>query len=210
MNKCKFITRRNVLVAGAGGAASVLSGCTVARQPLQDDVSSAERVKLGRGFKDFAAYFRLMSDFGGESTYRYQYGRVLVVPAPRQMAQDFVDFVSIKQDRTRRLGNGDFHHAYKGITLFTDKDTGDVLQTLENPFTGEMNTVEHFATSGGSIVYTPEGTYLLRPGADPDVTPTLGSPPARLDWAVAGDYAWLTYPERFEIREKNGTLVGSD
>lgn len=200
------LNRRTALTASVAGVllATGSTGFAAAEE-------RRSRLKLNQGFEDFTAYFRIISDLEGPSTYRYHAGKMLMVPTPRGLAEDFVDFVAIKQDRSCRLPNGDFQHAYKGVTMFTDMTTGDVLDQFENPVTGEINSVEPFATSGGSIVYTPDGPYALKPGADPTVTPEIGDMgPTKFDWDVAGDDAWITYPERFAVFDENGKAIAAD
>lgn len=203
----KQIPRRDMLKQSIGGLALSASMAP----PLAAMASTSNTFQTDQGFEDFAAYFRIISDLEGPSTYRYHAGKVLMVPEPRGLAEDFVDFVAIKQDRSRRLPNGDFQHAYTGVTMFTDMETGRVLDTFENPVTGETVTVEPFATSGGSIVYTPEGPYALKPGADPTFLPKISEVgPTKFDWDVSGDDVWITYPERFAVFNDDGKAIAAD
>lgn len=203
----KRIHRRDILKLSAGGL-SLSAGLT---HPLGALANTSPSFQIDQGFEDFVAYFRIISDLEGPSTYRYHAGKMLMVPQPRGLAEDFVDFVAIKQDRSRRLPNGDFHHAYKGVTMFTDTETGEVLNQFRNPVTEELVEVEPFATSGGSIVYTPAGPYALKPGADPSMIPEIRDRgPTTFDWDVSGDDAWLTYPERFAIFNAQGEAIAAD
>ncbi len=109
------------------------------------------------------AYMKIMSDLSDKPTYRYHTGRILSVIG-RNVGEPLMDFVACKQDRVRRLTDGSYQHGYRGVILFTELDTGRVLDTFENPFTGKTNTVRHFKTSWGSGVFTKTGAYSL--GAD--------------------------------------------
>lgn len=201
------LNRRDILKLSGSGLIAAIASQALPKAALGAD---HDALKLHQGFEDFTHYFRIMSDLGGGTTYRYHAGKMLMVPTPRGLAEDFVDFVAIKQDRSRRLPNGDFHHAYKGVTMFTDMETGEVLDAFENPITGETNTAQPFATSGGSIVYTPDGPYALRPGADPTVTPEIGMGPTQFDWNMAGDDVWITHPERFAVFDEGGKAIAAD
>lgn len=210
--KFPVFNRRDLIKSGT--SAIIAAGFThkAYAEPHSANVNpgAVRPFKMDQGFEDFTSYFRIISDFGGGTTYRFHSGQALLVPAPGQLAIEFVNFVAIKQDRTRRLPNGDFHHAYKGVTLFTDIESGDVLETFENPVTGKQNTVQPFATSGGSIVYTPNGAYPLKPGADPLIEPKIGMAAPHFQWGSAGEHTWLTYPERFGFYDSEGALVGAD
>lgn len=195
------IDRRKLIATGA--AASLLA-TTGAR------AKSKASCTPNQGFEDFAALFRLVSDLGGPSTYRFHSGTALIVPAPLQLAEDFLGYVALKQDRVRRLPNGDFHHAYTGGILFTDATSGKVINKFENRFTGETVDVKHFATSGGSLVYTPKGTYGLKPGADATATPKLSKKQVELGWGTTDSDAWITYPERFAFYDADGNFAGAD
>lgn len=201
MTRRRFAAAASTLAVTAGQ-----TGCTRSAPSSK----RANPLAINQGFQDFVAYFRIMSDFGGGTTFRFHSGSALLVPAPRQLALPFVDFVSIKQDRTRRLPNGDFQHAYKGVTLFTGLKTGEVIDSFRNPASNEVNQVKHFATSGGSIVYTPTGAYQLKPKADPNDTPDIGLDPVEFGWGMAGEDTWITYPERFSFKDADGKVVGAD
>lgn len=189
-----------------------LAASSVAALPMtySGSAKAKETFAMDRGFEDYKAYFRIISDFGGQSTFRYNYGKILYAPGPMRRADDFLEYVSLKQDRSRRLPNGDFQHAYKGMILFNEVETGRILDEFDNPYTKETVKVKHFTTSGGSIVYTPRGPYLLRPGADPSVPPKISSGMTNFDWAGTGDDIWLTYPERSEYSDKSGKVIGVD
>jgi len=209
----RLINRRKLVIFGLSGSA--LAACTHIGLPYLSSTSLGAQANSGlfktdQDFEDFTSYFRMISDFGGDATYRFHSGQALFVPSPRQLAIEFVNFVAIKQDRTRRLPNGHFHHAYKGVTFFTDIETGEVLDTFDNPVTGQQNKVKPYATSGGSIVYTPKGAYQLKPNADPSLKPKIGMEPPHFQWGTASNDVWLTYPERFGFYDDNGKLVAAD
>ncbi len=186
--------------AGTTGIGRAQSSATLSSRPI--DINARE--------DNVRAYLKIISDLSEKPTYRYHTGRILAVPKHLHLGEPFVDFVAIKQDRVRELPGGVFQHAYRGIILFTDKDSGEILETFQNPLTGETNEVKHYKTSRGAINYIPEGVYFRRIGGNPSPLSPENEKPMRLAWSSAGDDTWVTYDERFSFSDKDGNHVAAD
>lgn len=209
-----LVSRRKAILGMGASAALVATGCKpeVEQEKEKTIVRSLSDIDLDSRAANIEAYLKLISDLSGKPTYRYHTGRILVVPEPKHLGEPFCDFIGIKQDRVRKMSNGTYQHGYRGIILFTNKDTGEVMEAFENPLTGVTNSVSHFKTSRGSIVYTPEGVYPLRVGAEPNLDRIIkeSEKPFRLVWSNIGDDTWVTYDERFKVNDEDGKILFAD
>lgn len=156
------------------------------------------------------SYLKVVSDLSGKPTYRYHTGKILMVPAPGHLGEPFLDFIAVKQDKMRRVAGNIYQHAYRGVIMFADPDSGEIIDEFRNPVTGEMVPVGHYKTSRGSIVYSPEGVYFLRAGGVPRGMKREDEAPFRLGWGGVGDEVWLTYDERFSVNDNDGMLLYAD
>lgn len=201
------ISRRRalgILSAGIGAAACAHpSGAPVNR-------ANQLRIDPDNRVDNVRSYLKIISDLSEQPTFRFMSGTILAVPQPHHLGHPFLKYISIKQDRVREIRDDVFQHAYRGVTLFADVMTDEVIDVFENPFTGHTNTVEHYKTSKGSIVYSPEGVYFLRVGATPSNLISELDNPFRLTWMTHGDHVWVTYDERFQIDDEDGNLKYAD
>ena len=153
-----FMPRRTALMT-AGAAALSLNAhnkSLAAGIPNGDPMAIPDNLDTSDPEHNLITYMKILSDLSDHSTYRFHTGRILSVIG-RNVGEPMMDFIACKQDRVRRLTDGSYQHGYRGVILFTELDTGRVLDTFENPITGKTNKVNHFKTSWGAGVYTTHG-----------------------------------------------------
>lgn len=203
------LNRRNALLtmgatALAAGAGTSNASTNPAPTAVPQDLDTAN------SDHNLIAYMKILSDLSDRPTYRFHTGRILSVIG-RNVGEPMMDFVACKQDRVRRLTDGSYQHGYRGVILFTELDTGRVLDEFKNPITGKTNTVNHFKTSWGAGVFTNTGAYSLgRPEDVNQDAPGLSDVPFLLDWTIVGDDAWVTYDERVVVKHDDGTVFYAD
>ena len=203
------ISRRDFLVAAGVAGTVAVSLRAAAEQSPGDPMAVPDQLDTRDPDHNLVTYMKILSDLSGRPTYRFHTGRILSV-APGQLGQPFMDFVACKQDRVRRLTDGSYQHGYRGVILFTEVDTGRVLDTFENPLTGKTNRVQHFRTQWGSGVFTRHGAYSLAAAGQAQEAPGLRDKPFQLGWTIVGDDVWVTYDERVAVRDAGGAIVYAD
>ena len=204
-----MITRRDLLLGvGLSATAAGLGMPRLGAAP-GDPMAVPQALDTRNPDHNLIAYMKILSDLSDRPTYRFHSGRILSV-IPGQLGEPFMDFVACKQDRVRRLTDGSYQHGYRGVILFTELDTGQVLDTFENPLTGKTSEVRHFHTRWGSGVFTRSGAYSLAAAAETQEAPGLADTPFQLGWSIVGDDVWVTYDERVAMRDDAGRLYYAD
>lgn len=202
------LTRRSAMLAS--GAAALASSARGSQAASSDPMAIPRELDTQDPDHNLIAYMKIMSDLSGKPTFRYHRGRILSVLG-RNVGEPLMDFVACKQDRVRRLTDGSYQHGYRGVILFTELDTGRVLETFDNPITGKTNTVNHFKTAWGSGVFTPlNGPYSLSALSASQEAVGLDGEPFTVDWDINGDDVWITYDERVVVRNPDDTVAYAD
>lgn len=193
------LSRREVLVGAAGLGASVLlppsiqagnSASPALRAPV--DFSSPETNLLG--------YVRLIGDVSGKPSYGWGHGRVFGTQE-NELAKLLFDYQSCRLVEFRKLDDGSWAQGYRGLILFTDPESGRVIDGFRNPFTGEDNEVVHFRTSFGASIFSVDGPRSL---AEFERESPREEGEFVMPWTVIGDDVWATYDERIAYRRPDG------
>lgn len=173
-------------LAAAGGD----GGRHVLTRPL--DLSTPENNVL--------AYVRLVGDVSGRPSFGWSSGRVYGT-REGELSTTLFDYQSVRRVEFRPLDDGSWIKAYRGLILFTDPDTGAVIDAFRNPYTDQDNDVVHFKTAFGAALFTRDGARSLREfeSETPESHDSF-----MMDWSVVGDDAWATYDERIAYRRPDG------
>jgi hypothetical protein len=105
-----------------------------------------------------------------------------------QQPRPLVKFEGMELYWIRHLDDGEYELIGNTVTFFRDVDTGRMIDSFDNPYTGEVNEVTPAVQGGGpgrGFNYSVRG---IRP------TPFMGQMPERpllLDWSFARDVVWL-------------------
>lgn len=105
-----------------------------------------------------------------------------------QQPRPLVKFEGMELYWVRHLDDGEYELIGNTVTFFRDVETGQMIDTFENPYTGKSNTVTPAVQGGGpgrGFNYSVRG---IRP------TPFMAQMPEWplvLDWSFARDMVWL-------------------
>ncbi len=104
--------------------------------------------------------------------------------APRPL----VKFEGMEMYWVRHLGPNEFELIGNTVTFFRDLESGAMLETFANPYTGEVNAVTPAVQGGGAgrgFNYSVQG---IRPTSFVDKMPDK---PLVLDWSMARNHMWM-------------------
>lgn len=193
------LSRREILFGAAGLGASALLPQSLrggnAKAPALE-----EPVDFSSPEANLLAFVRLIGDVSGQPSYGWGHGRVFGT-RENELSKLLFDYQSCRMTEFRRLDDGSWAMGYRGLILFTDPQTGRVIDGFRNPFTGEDNEVVHFRTSFGASVFSVDGPRSL---AEFERESPGEEGPFVMPWAVIGDDVWATYDERIAYRRPDG------
>jgi hypothetical protein len=208
-------TRRGAL----GLAASTLAvGAGVA--PL---AKAAEPERIPVRFDDpiwnREAAARLQADTNGSQVYGHCSGVVCGI-RPGEAVRPLLGFEVFSTIRVLRQADGSYQRMTKETILYTDHKTGDILETFENPYTGERVKVVHVHNDPYNWVIASTVQPPALPGVISNGQAVPGGKPYLLHWSVFGpDTIVLTedghgyYPNRLDpakwVRESSGPMIQS-
>ena len=165
------LTRRFVIAAAAGAvgtAAQSLNSALAA--PLQYDLSDMDQLAY--------VYAKIAGSTVRQRTYLQYYGQIYSV-IPGQVQNRILRLKGLVRSDWSPTEDGSYRNINFDHGLFCDPETGDVLETYDNPFTGEVNDPLHYRSGplGGDAREFVSGTRAN------DVKP---------EWQVVGDQISVT------------------
>lgn len=122
-----------------GGAAAALSG---AGADAREAVSSLP-YDLDRPEDNVALAARVKGSQTDATTYLQYFGEIFEV-VPGRVQQPLFRLKGIAKSRWTRLSEHEYEFENYDHGLFCDKETGEVLERFDNPFTGEENVPLHY------------------------------------------------------------------
>lgn len=190
--------RRELLTMAAAGVGGLLSTPTLSAAQSRYDFSNPA--------DNLQAFVKITGDLTGRETYQWSSGRVFG-STPGNLAEPLADFQACRKQQYLKVADG-YRCLYRGIIIFFDLQSGDVLRVLDNPYTDKRNDVTHYRTQLSEYTITPQGyrggiTEIGESGV-PRKAPFL------LDWTVAGDDVWVSHDERLKYTRPDGGNVRID
>ena len=200
------LSRRGLFTGLGGlGAAAAFAGFNGAPAAAATAVRNENRTRQGDfDWNSPTENLRMLSRMWGtiepgEEAYLYVFGPAFGILDANNFTPLF-RLESLANVRTYPLENGAFRYLANQVILFTDFKTNEVLQTWENPYTGETQEVFHYRD--GPLDYT------LDPNAFPERYAMENQDPMErslvLDWWFRGDTAYgdaiarTTLPNRLD------------
>jgi Protein of unknown function (DUF1838) len=147
------------------------------------------------------ALARIFGDTSGRPTYEYIVGRVDGV-IEGELSTPLMRYHAGRVREFRPKPDGGWHMLYRGVILFTDLKTDQVIDSFTVPYTGLTERLVHFRTALGEAIYAPEGII-----APPSFVGQSGEKlrPYVLPWTFNGDMGVVEYDERVAyIRPTDG------
>lgn len=179
----KRFTRRSILL-GAGLLTAGFSSGALPRvagripQPVPD---------LTKPEHNLHALVRLMASLDEEDVPWYYDGTIYGIVGEEQ-PKALLRFEGLEVYHVYHLPDGEYELTGNTLSFFRDIEDGKMLETFENPYTGETNEVRPAVQGGGRG----RGFNLSVRGVR--FTPAIDQMPERplvLDWTFARDMVWL-------------------
>lgn len=155
------------------------------------------------------ALIRILGDETGVERYSFSHGRIFAVVG-KELAQPLFDFKAARVQGFRKLGEGVWETRFRGMIYFCDLDSGHIIDSWRNPYTGADATVTHWGTVGESgYTYTLNGVIPPRSfrgefGARKQDAPLL------FPWLINGDDVWLMLDERVKYLRRSDGAIRTD
>ncbi len=193
------LSRRHLLMSGGALAASL---------PLSGFAADIKRtLDFSKPEDNLIGMIKMRGSLEAEDV-PYWYRGTMYGVQPGKTPIPLVDFEGSEIDYYERQPDGSFFAWAKTVSFFRDTKTDELLETFENPITGETNDVKPNTINIGNAhyIYSVNG---LKISIDPR---PLGTEPIiqnYLKWAELGDQVWLEmsrpYPDGVPMAEHQMT-----
>lgn len=221
----RAFARRDLLMAGVGAGGAVLAGCAQGPGSMQAlamatdtktefDPALPEKMKSGIWNRD--AFARLQADMDfGKVKYGWYGGSVMGVRENEQV-KPLMGFEGFSTSRLLDYGDGTYMKLLRELVFYKDLKTGEVLETYDNPYTGEKVRVVPVANDPFNHLiepYYPKGPEyggLRKLDEKPRVPLILPWKVTREDTIVLSTDIHLFYPSALQPekwpRESSGSM----
>lgn len=177
------ISRRRLCQAAALTSLSALA------RPGRPAVQSAGMLDLEDPEDALTAMVKMRGSLVAEDVPHWYAGTMYAV-LPGRAPVPLVDFEGSEIDYYERQPDGSYHAHAATVSLFRDTETGKILDTFDNPITGERNEVRPNTISVNAYyVYSVKG---FKRSDDPRPLPDMPGIHRQLKWLESGDHVWLT------------------
>ncbi|MFL2769482.1 MAG: DUF1838 family protein [Rhodospirillaceae bacterium] len=212
------IDRRVALLAGLGAGSAMFSGNSVSAKTHKTGGASLRgpTYDLTTAYGNVEAYAKVSSNLDMKSThYGWLDGYVMGV-APGGPIKTFCGFRGLGTTRLLPLeGEHGYRRVLREVVFYTDLETGEVLEEMENPFTGEKVRVVPVANDPFNRII--RESELSRPSfGGLNTNEKIEPKPFILNWQAYGDrlmmerHINLYYPNALDpkkwIRESAGPM----
>ncbi len=103
--------------------------------------SSAERLNLSDPNDSMLAFVKMRGSLDPEEETVFWWYGTLFAQVPGSQPQPLMRFEGYNVSRQVPQDDGSFEHLTREVTYYQDLKTGDIMETWENPFTGQTNTI---------------------------------------------------------------------
>ena len=202
--------RRTMIAAGSALLSTAVVGSVVAAEapgsPLRRGAVRVRTLDFSSPADNLYALVKTLGDLRGVQTYTISYGQIFGAVG-NELALPLFAFKAARVQSFQPRGAEAWETRFRGMIYFCDLETGGVIDSWKNPYTGRTVPVIHWATLGESgYTYTTRGlvarsTFRGEFGADKRDKPLV------LPWVVNGEDVWLTLDERVKyVRASDGAL----
>ena len=171
------IGRRDTLALLAAGSAA-----TMLPMPARAAMGGAAALPVDDPLWTARAYARLEGDVAGAKVWECVDGYIVGV-TPNDLPRVLTGFSQVKCSRMTDNRDGSFTHRYGGVYMFTDLETGALLDAWRNPYNGRETRPFHYRSGPSETLITPTGLKSLANRAAPGA-------PLKLSWFRLGDDVW--------------------
>ncbi len=150
-------SRRVILGAGMAGALAMMEGCVT---------TDGVRLSLKRDETDADRFVRLRSSDNGEPVMWVYSGMMLVKPEG-SVARPLVGVSGVSMTKATEIKPGVYDWQLDEVGYYTDLMTGEVIDTVTNPFTGKVVKLPHYRAPE-HLIYT-ESSVLAADDLPPEI-----------------------------------------
>lgn len=175
---------RRTLLGGVGVAAMLGSGACL---PKLRGVQRADLPDLTDPSANLNSIVRMQGSAKEEDVPWWYDGTIYGVVGEEQ-PRPLVGFEGMEMYWMRHLAGGEYELIGNTVTFFRDLDTGKMIDTFQNPYTGAKNSVTPAVQGGGAgrgFNYSVKG---IRPTAFVDRMPEK---PLELNWSTVRNHIWM-------------------
>lgn len=178
--------RRNILKMGIAATTLGLSGFQVACQ--SQTANQRRKLDFTKPEDNLYGFIRLFGDISGQRTFNYQPGRIYA-HRDGELPRHMLNYAGVTLVEVRPSATEDAYEVrLTGSMLMKDPITDEIIDTWEDPWTGEQREVEHFSTQTvGKRTY---GLMGQERSSNFDAQSSKYDKPFILPWQVIGGLAW--------------------
>ncbi len=181
--KSEGVTRRGIL-AGAAGLAGGLGS-------VSRTVAKGRRLDLSDPDDSLYAVVKLRGDVAGGRVLQWYTGELALL-VPGRMPEPVASYQGVVRTDWTPRPDGAFDYRTFDLGYFGDPETGEAVDELTNPFTGEQVKPTLIEDGPIEFIYSSRGIYSEARGAPaPDRK-------FEIPWQRAGDRIWYTSSFGFE------------
>ncbi|MEM7501622.1 MAG: DUF1838 family protein [Pseudomonadota bacterium] len=168
---------------GIGAGLSLPASLAVAAEPSLD--GGDHPLNLSSPAEAFNAYVKLLGTLADDDVYVAFSGTLWGIE-PERVPTAICGFSGLARHRWAGVEDGHERKAFD-VGYFSDLETGEPIDELTNPLTGEQVAPFHYKYGGGIERYTKDGKLSVSAeGVASNLTPY------DFDWKRAGQQIWLT------------------
>lgn len=182
MSHSHSIQRRALLRSGLGMGAALAVGTS--SNPVRAADKTGE-LDLETPAGELDAYVKLLGTLEKEHVYIAFSGTLWGI-VPEKVPTAICGFAGLARHQWTLQKDGHQRKSFD-VGFFSDLESGEPLDELVNPLTGETVRPFHYKYGGGRQLYTKQGSLTISEEGEPG---TLK--PYDLKWETAGDQIWLT------------------
>lgn len=190
------LTRRNVLLTGGAAAISAASLASAQTSGSQDSLYNFADPK-----DNLEAFVKVMGNLNGEPVWHSAQGQIYS-QRPGEMSIPILAVEGVRWTKFEKTENG-YLMSTRDWSFYKDVKTGKVIDTFENPFTGETNTTRQILTGVNLWPMSPENGQEV-PGFEGEAW--LMGKPFILPWTIDGDD--VSVPMELLVKYANGAAGG--
>lgn len=190
------LTRRNVLLTGGAAAISAASLASAQTSGSQDSLYNFADPK-----DNLEAFVKVMGNLNGEPVWHSAQGQIYS-QRPGEMSIPILAVEGVRWTKFEKTENG-YLMSTRDWSFYKDVKTGKVIDTFENPFTGETNTTRQILTGVNLWPMSPENGQEV-PGFEGESW--LMGKPFILPWTIDGDD--VSVPMELLVKYANGAAGG--
>ena len=150
------------------------------------------------------AWVRVDGDTSGRVFYRKS--RMVAYGVPRgSFSAPLFGMIGVTKKAYRRMEGGGYESRWEGCGLYADPETWELIDSFENPYTGETITLKPTCTLiSGARLTVEDGFSMIASFA---MESSIFGRPYVLDWNVVGDTAFMRREAHTEWQEPSSGKV---